>query len=127
LPLELRQGISLAVELLGEEFLLDETSNQVKVEIATWWRRIADCGDSFTRLVGLELCKSPGPCTRERTFRFEREDGSRPAFIWILLRLDGTGLLENDTKNALHSLYFLLITDLVFKRLVNETKTAIVV
>ncbi|GJD10461.1 E3 ubiquitin-protein ligase UBR3 [Galdieria sulphuraria] len=116
LPLELREGISLAVELLGEEFLLDETSNHVKVEIATWWRRIADCGDSFTRLVGMELCKSPGPCIRERTFRFEREDGSRPAFVWIFLRLDGAGMLENDTKNALHSLYFLLITDLVFKR-----------
>ncbi|GJQ08909.1 hypothetical protein GpartN1_g700.t1 [Galdieria partita] len=116
LPLDLREGISLAVELLGEEFLLDETSNHVKVEIATWWRRIADCGDSFTRLVGMELCKSPGPCIRERTFRFEREDGSRPPFVWIFLRLDGAGMLENDTKNALHSLYFLLITDLVFKR-----------
>lgn len=116
LPLELRQGISLAVELLGEEVLLDETSNIVKVEIVTWWRRIAECGDSFTRLVGIELCKSPGPCTRERTFRFEREDGTRPAFIWIFLRLDGAGMLESDTKNALHSLYFLLITDLVFKR-----------
>eukprot|EP00871_Galdieria_phlegrea_P002761 jgi/Galph1/3486/GphlegSOOS_G2139.1 len=116
LPDTLRQRVSFAVRLLGEEFLLDESSNGVKVEIACWWGFVAECGDSFTRLVGMELCKVPGPSRRTRMFSFQRADGTRPSFIWIFLRLDGSCLLENEVKNALHSLYFLLITDLVFKR-----------
>ncbi len=65
----------------------------------TWLEKILKCGDGIRRVIGVYLAKP-----------------METSWLSYMLRLDGVDRLPPAVCKALHSLYFQLITDLVFKR-----------
>lgn len=81
------------------ENVCDMSSVSNVVALLMWMGRIVNCGDGIRRVVGIYLSKP-----------------AETSWLNSMLRLDGIGRLPAAVQASLHSLYFQLITDLVFKR-----------
>lgn len=81
------------------EDVCDGNAISLVVTLLTWMSGIVDCGDGIRRVVGVYLSKP-----------------AKTSWLNAMLKLDGIGRLPSAVQASLHTLYFQLITDLVFKR-----------
>eukprot|EP00178_Gracilaria_changii_P007181 TRINITY_DN229_c0_g1_i1.p1 TRINITY_DN229_c0_g1~~TRINITY_DN229_c0_g1_i1.p1 ORF type:complete len:1999 (+),score=196.21 TRINITY_DN229_c0_g1_i1:11536-17532(+) len=87
----------------------------------TWLNEVVCCGDGIRRAVGLLLTSTDVRwSTTEARSRSMGEENPSVSWLDFMFSMDGTGMLPEAVLSSLHSLYFELITDVVYRRIFLE-------
>ncbi|KAI0557243.1 E3 ubiquitin-protein ligase UBR1-like protein [Gracilaria domingensis] len=89
--------------------------------ILKWLNEVVSCGDGIRRAVGLLLTSTALRWSPTETTKAAACDED-PSSSWLdlMLTMDGTGMLPDPVSSCLHTFYFELITDVVFRRIFLE-------
>eukprot|EP00737_Agarophyton_chilense_P002228 gb/GEZJ01002532.1/.p1 GENE.gb/GEZJ01002532.1/~~gb/GEZJ01002532.1/.p1 ORF type:complete len:1990 (-),score=202.64 gb/GEZJ01002532.1/:1768-7737(-) len=110
-----RPTLNMLLESVHEESL------SLTKSVLKWLNELVSCGDGFRRAVGLLLTSTQLQwSTTEAVCAAEQDQCNFVSWLDLMLAMDGTGMLPDEIMSVLHSLYFKLITDVVFRRIFLE-------
>lgn len=125
----LRRNLVDIVQVVAERLLLlslytrrRRKSFNMKASIAhacdllDWLLQVVQCGDGVRRVVGLCLANPAEWPAAVVTCAESSVNLSEVSWLRVMMEIDGVGRFSTHIQDALHKVYFQLITDLVFKK-----------